>query len=234
MNTPKKLVSAIHAFGLQEQMRFEPNWAAVYENWPIEHFNALAMAEICTLRLRFRFTANCHEDWVSPLSSYRIAAAIGNDDSVEHERPLNSWVLKDPVGLVPSPDDLEEEIEWRSRLSKILHNNEIAEKTLKELGAWYVREACREVVMYERLLLEWYRLGAYEDQAGWSFGSSGNRKEFRAKLKYQQLNIADARKKLELYKRTGAPDFLIGRAADQSFREKKILDQMYAALAVRN
>jgi hypothetical protein len=230
----KKFVQATLASDNLSEWRFEPNWVSFYESMPIEEFNAILEAEILMLRVRYRFSANSHGDWVCPHSWYVIASAIGNINEKEHMRPLNSWALKDPVALVPTMECLKEEVSWRKILAKSFFKGELVETSLDNVVSSYIREACKEMLICERLLLEWRRLGGGEDQEDWTFESEADKKLFRSKMKYQRRNMMDARTKLELFRKTGAPEFLICQASGQSVREKEMLDKMHEALLVRN
>ena len=228
---PSRLLKGIRQAEQTPRCEFVPQWVSVYECMSIQQFNAILRAEVLSLRIRYRYSATCHGDWVSLSSWYRVNSAIGNENKPEWERPLNSWVLKDPVGYVPSCEELETETTWLTKLSVLLKEQFVA-KTVAELHSSYVRESCKDMVNYERLLFEWRTAGSPVDQEDFSFSSAESRKVFRAKLKQQRNNMLDAKKKLELYRKTDAPEFLISSAAGASLREARLLEQMYTALSV--
>lgn len=227
---PDCLTRVLNSAETVEQNLFVPAWAPVYECRTIEEFNAVLEAEILILNVQFRFNACAHGDWVSPHVWYRINSATGNEDKPEYFRPLSSWLLKDPVGFVPSLQELEEEVRWRRRLVQILSTEAIPNKTIDELHTFYVREACKDVTNYKTLLWEWFKSGLPCDQEEWTFNSTEERKGFRARIKQQRFNLLEARQRFEIFRKTGAPEFLTEFAAGQSLQEKRILDQMHQAL----
>ncbi len=234
LNFPDSLLSTINSTEVAEQYLFVPAWAPVYNCLTIDEFNALLIAEVGILNARYRFNAVAHGDWVATDVWYRISSAIGNEDekNPDHLRPLNSWVLKDPIGFVPNEKELQDEVRWRKRVAKLWSSECVPNKSLDELHSYYVREACKDMCCYERLLIDWYRSGLFCDQEEWIFSSAEEKKNFRQQIKRQRFNVLNMREKLELFQKTGAPKFLISLAAGQSLREKRILNQMHDALSI--
>ncbi len=216
----------------EKRYRFEPNWVSRYLQVSTFELNALFEVEIFGYRLRYRFSPNSHSDWVCPHSWYRLNSAVGNPDASDYLRPLNSWILKDPVGFIPSEEDLVEETTWRRTLPKRFRVGRWQEATFQQVRAYYVREACREMVQYQRLLLEWSHVGRKQDQEEWSFGSPQNRATFRRNMKLQQKNVLEAKRKLEFLQQNHAPSFLTAYASGQLLQERQILDKMHEALLV--
>lgn len=237
---PPGILSTINSTEVAECNLFVPAWAPVYDCRPIDDFNALLVAEIDILKTRFRFHSEAHGDWVATNVWYRISPAIGNEEEKEgakdkvYMRPLNSWFLKDPVGLVPCEKDLEAEVVWRRRVAKLCSSECVPNTSLDELHSYYVREACKELCSYERLLREWQRSGEYCDQEDWGFISAAEKKTFREQIKLQRLNALNMKEKFELFRKTGAPEFLITQSAGMTLREKKILERMHDAVSICN
>lgn len=216
----------------EEGYRFEPNWVPRYLGLSTLEFNALLEVEIYGYRFRYRFSPNSHGDWVCPHSWYQLNSAAGNPDAPEYLRPLNSWVLKDPVGMVPLQEELEEETKWRRTLPKCFRAGRWQEATFEQVRAYYVREACREMVQCERLLFEWQRVGHKHDQEDWTFGTPKNKENFRKNVKVQRKNLQAAKQRLEFLQQNHAPEFLINHASGQLLQDNQILEKMNEALRI--
>jgi hypothetical protein len=229
---PKNLVQAINIAQKQERNTFSAEWVEVCEGFLIEELNSFIQGECLALRNKFNFYPLEHEDWVSVQRWYAVEPAEGAVGDAETLRPLNSWILKDPVAFVPSTKEIQEDLAWRNPLMRDISKVPVRPKTFEELHREYVWEACKQVVKFSKLLQEWVEIGSPYQQEQCIFRRKDEKVELRRAIKVQRYAMADAWKKLELYIKTKAPTFLIEQASGKSFREKKLLDQMRNALSI--
>lgn len=216
-------------------MRFDPGWCRVHEQASVECFNSILQAKILLLHAEYRFNAPALADWVSTKSSYMLGVPIGNEKGLKNlsqqTRPLNSWVLKDPVGMLPSFDEIKEETEWKNSVSQNVFNGKAEVWHVDEVHSSYINQACAEVLCFERLLIDWRNLGCILDQEQETISSKEERLHFRQAVKRQRINVLAAKEKIESYRKYAAPDFLVAQAAGASLHEKRLLDQMQIVLA---
>lgn len=233
MNLPSNLLCAICNATMEQGVCFDPLWATVHQQTAIEDFNATLELQILLLHTKYRLNPPALADWVSTKSRYKVSKPIGNEEELGKEseefRPLNSWILKDPVGMIPSKEEIIEETEWKNFVSRTLFGKQLSWH-IDDVHGSYVRQACAEVLCFERLLIEWRHFGSVNDQEEWSFSSKEERTQFRGDVKRQRINVLNAKQKLELFQKNNAPDFLISQAAGAGLREKRLLDQMQVAL----
>lgn len=232
MSLPKNLLRAMCS-AAEESPAFCPLWATVHEQDSINHLNATLQSQILFLRVRYEFNPLALGDWVSTKSWYRVSVPITSEGrqsrELEELRPLNSWVLKDPVGIIPSVDEITEETEWKNSVSASLFGKYLSWH-VDDVHSSYVRQACAEVLACERLLIEWKRYGSVYEQEGWMFCSTEERKKFCLAVKRQRINVLEAKKKFELFRKNHAPKRLVSQAAGANLLEKRLLEKMQEVL----
>jgi hypothetical protein len=232
MNLPVQLLEAINIAKNEERNTFSSEWVKVCEGFLIEELNSFLEGECLALRNKFKFNPLEHEDWISAQVWYIVGPAQGATGNSDTTRPLNSWILKDPVAPVPTTEQIFEDLAWRNPLMKALSKTTEPSKTYEELHREYVWEACKQVTNFSQLLQAWVDIGSPYEQEQCIFRSKDEKVLLRRAIKVQRYAMLETRRKLELYVRTGAPSFLIEQAAGSSFREKKLLDQMHNALSI--
>lgn len=200
--------------------RVTPDYAETYVQSTPEFFNEIVSDYLALCHAEYGFYSPEHGDWVYPAKGLK-GGVQSNKDRMS---PLNSWVLKSPVDLVPSYDQIVEEREWRLELVKASSSTPIVLLTLDQLHEDYVTRTCEQVIDHLKLLGIWADAGRPREQQDCFTGM--DRKGVKKVLGLQRLNELDAKEKLAIFKKYHAPSFMVDELRASLAREQSICDQL--------
>lgn len=178
------------------------------------------------LQAQYGFWPVEHGDWVDPGFTYFTPGRESLDGFSGARHPLNSWILKDPVALVPSLLEMEELTEHLEMIAGGMASKAtpISIFTSEELHERYVKEACLQLRSFEMLLQVWRDVhqprGPEECQPTLSRG------EIRKVITLQKLNVSSAKTISKKLFRSCYPQFLLDRCSGALSRESSILNQL--------
>lgn len=200
--------------------RITPDYVEAYVQSTPEFFNEIVADHLALCHARYCFHSPEHEDWVYPAFCLKGGAAV-NPSRIY---PLNSWVLKSPVDLVPSYDQIVEEHDWSTEFVRASSKTPIVLLTQDELHEQYVIRTCEQIIDHLKMLVVWVEAGRPREQQDCFTGM--DRKKVRKVLSSQRLNELDAKEKLAIFKKYHAPSFMIDELRASLAREQSICDQL--------
>lgn len=200
--------------------RISPEYVDRYVQSTPEFFNEIVADCLALCHAEYGFYAPEHENWVYP-ARYLKGGAHLRPDGVS---PLNSWVLKSPVDLVPSYEQIVEEEGWRQELVKASSSTPIILLSLDVLHEQYVKRTCEQVVDHTQMLSLWVDAGRPREQQDCFTGMK--RKQVKEVLVLQRMNALDAKEKLSIFRKYHAPSFIVDELRASLAREQSICDQM--------
>ncbi len=219
---PKKLLETINHTPEGALYGFESCFVHMYACRSVKEFNAHLASAVTFFHEHYGFYMMEHGDWIHASSWQEVQLNV----QIAVLQPLSSFLLKDPVGLVPTEQELEEECLWRKSIACLYPKGKIQDVEIDDVHISYVALACRQMCFYQKLLKAWVDIGRpmYDEQC--LPENIRHKKRLKDNLKIQRLKMLDLKKHLELLYRTSAPGFMISLVAGQSLREKRIIDQM--------
>lgn len=223
---PKKLLETINQTPEGALYRFESCFVQLYACRSVREFNAYLASAITFFHEGHGFYMMEHGDWIHAGAWQEVQL----DGKITVEQPLSSFLLKDPVGMLPTEKELEEEYLWRKSIACLYPKGKVQDLEIDDLHLSYLVLACRQMCAYQKLLKAWVDVGKpmYDEQC--LSENMRQKKRLKENLKVQRIRILDLKKHLELLYKTAAPGFMISLVAGQSLREKRIIDQMHEVI----
>lgn len=191
---------------------FNSLWQPVYEAYSVSEFNALIEAHMLFLYKKYQFVTGGERGWVSPHAWYRFGS--GPEAPGDYKRPLSYWAITEQVLRLPSEAEIEQELIWRKLLALKCNTARRRKEPLEDIHyedvhGSYVRDICHQMMRFERLLQKWAQIGKPRFQDECFFNLKKDKEVLRHAMRAQNLNLLDAKRRFELFKKVDAPRFVL-------------------------
>jgi hypothetical protein len=225
LELPSNLVDCISRIEVLRGHRVTEGRVWLYVQSDPEYFNEIVADNIALARSRYGFSPVEHSDWVYPALSY-LGGGWGGDSN--QPRPLNSWILKNPVSFVPTCAQIREQYEWCAEYLRASSDKTIHLAAEEELQEKYVARVCGEFSDHIKLLAHWREIKSPREQQECYTGMTG--RQVKVMVNAQLENTLSAKRVKENYEQVLAPEFLIESATAHYAMEAEILRQLQGSM----
>ncbi len=221
---PTGFMEAVQGVERKRYERLQKGRAWLHAASPPEYFNAILRDRVELLNAQYGFNAPEHEDWVDPSVLYFMARGKDESDVSSFGRPLNSWILKNPVDFLPSIEEIKE-------LAHCMHTGLVrsADKTLSapsadQLHENFIETACLQLRDTFVVLSYWREAGQPREQS-FRFPTL-TRKDIKKVLDSQNRNMDNASRRLHIISKASYPQFMLDRYRANLAQDQQIFGQI--------
>lgn len=222
---PQSLVNVLKRTPVLSVAKLSPDREWLYTALTPEHFNAIVEDRVTALCAQYGFNAPEHSDWVDTTRVYIGREMEGLDPFLGTiaNRPLNSWVLKDPIIYVPSISKMKELVEHIRSMAENETKQNLVPPTSECINESFVKLACKQIRDLKSLLSAWRESQSPKEQVECHNASHSQIKDM---LSEQGKNLLASKKKYDLFEKLKYPEFFLDIFGYKVVQDRLVLEQL--------